>query len=405
MKKLTINPVSTIYLFFSGLFTFALSFFFATYVPFLVEKGMNLWQINVINSFSMLFIILAEMPTGNFADRFGRHHSISISCFLLVISFLIYYFSEFFWLFILAEIIGALGHTFVSGAAEAWLVDSLKARGEFHLKEKIFRQEQFSKTIGVSLGCVFGAWLGNINLSWPWLATSLFMFMAGIFSLLFIKENYLREKKTEAEKGTMGQLKNAWNYGIKNKELLYVMSFGALFAFSVQAINMQWPLLFKDSFNFNSSALGYLFVFTSLAIALGGRFSKRMARVFKDERLFIILPQLFTAVAIIITSQASSILFVGSAFLLHEFGRGMFTPVKQNYMNNRIESEQRATLLSLESMFTKLGAFIGLIISGFLASSFGINQTWLFSGLLLFIGIIIFFIILKKVTPNVVMTS
>ena len=98
MKKLTINPISAIYLFFSGLFTFALAFFFATYVPFLAAKGMNLWQINVINSFFMLFIILAEMPTGSFADRFGRHHSISISCFLLVISFLIYYFSESFWI-------------------------------------------------------------------------------------------------------------------------------------------------------------------------------------------------------------------------------------------------------------------------------------------------------------------
>ena len=62
MKKNVINPVSTIYLFFSGLFTFALAFFFATYVPFLTEKGMNLWQISFINSFFMLFIILAEMP-------------------------------------------------------------------------------------------------------------------------------------------------------------------------------------------------------------------------------------------------------------------------------------------------------------------------------------------------------
>jgi predicted MFS family arabinose efflux permease len=112
--------------------------------------------------------------------------------------------------------------------------------------------------------------------------------------------------------------------------------------------------------------------------------------------MLIILPQFLTAVAIIITSQVSGLLFMGSAFLLHEFGRGMFTPVKQNYMNNRIESKKRATLLSLESMFTKLGAFTGLLISGFLANSFGINKTWLFSGLLFFIGIIIFLRIIKK---------
>lgn len=405
MKKNVINPVSTIYLFFSGLFTFALAFFFATYVPFLTEKGMNLWQISFINSFFMLFIILAEMPTGSFADRFGRHHSISISCFLLVISFLIYYFSESFWLFILAEIIGAIGHTFVSGAAEAWLVDSLKVRDEFHLKEKIFRQEQFSKTIGLTFGCISGAWLGSFNLAWPWLATSFFMFVAGIFSLFFIKENYHREEKELSKNGTLKQLKDAWHYGVRNKELLYVMSFGALIALALQAINMQWTLLFKDSYGFSSVSLGYLFILTSLMIALGGRFSKRIKHLFKDERMFIILPQLLTAVAIVVTAQASGLLFVGSAFLLHEFGRGIFTPVKQNYMNNRIESNRRATLLSLESMFTKLGAFVGLLISGLLANNFGINKTWLLSGLLLLIGIIIFFIILKKIKINIKMIT
>lgn len=400
MKKLVINPIVAIYLTFSGLFSFALAFFFATYVPFLVEKGMNLWQVNVINSFFMLFIILAEMPTGSFADRFGRHHSITISCFLLVISFLIYYFSNSFLLFILAEIIGAIGHTFVSGAAEAWLVDSLKMRDEFHLKTKVFRQELSSKAIGTMSGCLFGSWLGEIDLSLPWLATAFFMGIAGIFSFIFIKENY-KESKEKSKNGLGKEVTEACR-SLKNKELLYVMSFGAVIACSVQAMNMQWPLVFKNSFNFTSSYLGYLFIFISIAVALGGRLSKKFKSLFKNDKLLLIVPQLVTAIAIIITSRTSGLFMVTGAFLLHEFGRGMFTPVKQDYMNNRIESKNRATVLSLESMFTKLGAFVGLIISGFMASRLGISETWLFSGMFLFLGVIIFFTILKK--PVVIKT-
>lgn len=396
MKKLEINQVAAIYLTFNGLFSFALAFFFATYVPFLVEKGMNLWQVNVINSFFMLFVILAEMPTGSFADRFGRHHSITISCFLLMISFLMYYFSQSFWLFVLAEIVGAIGQTFVSGAAEAWLVDSLKARDEFYLKEKVFRQELTSKSIGLMIGCLLGAYLGNINLSWPWLATAFFMFLAGIFSLIFIKENYVRETSKDSKSGFVKQVSEAWHYGVKNKELLYIMSFCGLMALSVQALNMQWTLMFKNSYNFSSLNLGYLFVSISIAVALGGKISKKFKNWFKNEKLLLIIPQLITAVAIIITSQINGLVLVTSAFLLHEFGRGIFSPLKQDYMNNRIESEKRATLLSLESMFTKLGAFIGLIASGFLANSFGINLTWFLSGLFLLIGVFIFFIIIKK---------
>lgn len=396
MKNLVINPVSTIYLVFSGLSSFAIACFFATYAPFLVEQGMNLWQINVINAFFMLFIILVEMPTGSFADRFGRHHSITISCFLLTISFLVYYFSKSFWLFVLAEIIGAIGHTFVSGAAEAWLVDSLKQRGEFSLKEKVFRQEAVSKAIGIMSGCLFGSWLGNFDLSWPWLATAFFMFLAGIFSLVFIKENYIRDNTLKANGGLNAEITAAWHYGLRNKDLVYVMSFGAVVAASVQALNMQWTLVFKESYHFNSSYLGYLFVFMSLAVAAGSKLSKYFKSWFKNERLRLIIPQLLTALAIVITSQVSGVYLVTGFFLMHELGRGLFAPIKQNYVNNLIVSAQRATLLSLESMFTKLGCLVGLIISGLIANSFGINNTWLGSGVFLLIGVIIFFLMARK---------
>lgn len=393
MKTKTINPVVAVYLSFSSLFAFSLSFFFATYVPFLMEKGMNLWQVNVINSFFMLFIILAEMPTGSFADRFGRHRSITLSCFLLAISFLIYYFSKSFWFFVLAEIVGAIGHTFVSGAAEAWLVDSLKARQEFHLKEKVFREEAVSKTVGMILGCVFGSWLGAINLSLPWLATSFFMFSSGLFALFFIKENYNHEIERTKTFIFNDKIKEIWLYGFKNKKLLYLMSFSMVFALAIQALNMQWTIFFKDSYHFSSSYLGYLFVLISIFLALGSKFSAWLKKRISNEYKLLILPQLFTATAIIVISQVSGVFMVATFFLLHEFGRGVFTPIKQDYINNLIASERRATLLSLESMFVKLGAFVGLLISGFLADALGIINTWFISGLILFLGIIVFMII------------
>ena len=396
MKTKNINPIVVTYLLFNGLFALALSFFFVTYVPFLAKKGMNLWQINIINSFFMLFVVLAEMPTGGFADRFGRHRSLAVSCFLLAVSFLAYYLSNSFYLFILAEIIGAIGQTFASGSAEAWLVDSLKIRNEEYLKDRTFRQELSSKSIGTIIGCLIGAKLGGINLGLPWLYSALFMFITGILAWLFINENYSHKMIEVRQSGLKKQINEAWHHGLKNKELLYVMGFGSLIAFSVQAINMQWTLLFQDVYHFSSLQLGYLFVGISLAIALGGRFSKKLTVWIKNEKLALVVPQLMTAMAIIICSRVGGLLFATSAFLFHELGRGMFSPVKQSYLNNFLQSEKRATLLSLESMFVKLGAFIGLIASGFIAETFSIKFTWLLSGICLAIGVIIFIATTKK---------
>jgi MFS family permease len=369
----------------------ALSFFFATYVPFLVERGMNLLQINVINAFFMAFIIIAEMPTGSFADNFGRHRSVSAGCFLLGLSFLVYYSSESFPLFILAEIIGAIGQTFTSGAMEAWLVDSLKARGESHLKDSVFRQELVFKSIGTIIGCILGSIIGGINLSFPWLASASFMFICALVSF-FIKENYQPEKRIRSKNGLIKQMREAWIYGIKNKELLLIMVFGTTISFSVQAINMQWTLIFKEGYGFSSPQLGMLFVGISLSTAAGSRFSKKITRLF-NEKSAIIIPQIITALAIILCSRASGFTVVISAFLIHEFGRGIFNPLKQSYVNNRLRSESRATLLSLESMFAKLGALGGLLVSGLVAEMMSIKSAWLFSGVFLLLGVWLFMLI------------
>ncbi len=399
MKNIFQNPIIAIYLGFSGLFMFAMSFFFATYVPFLAERGMNLWQINVINAFFMAFIILAEMPTGSFADSFGRHRSVSAGCFLLGASFLVYYFSDAFYLFIIAEVIGAIGHTFTSGAMEAWLVDSLKIRGEDDLNNKVFRQELVFKSIGTVAGCILGSIIGGFNLSYPWLASALFMFICSIFAI-FIKENYQIGERIKQKNGLIKQVNEAWHYGVKNKELLSIMIFGSLIAFSVQAINMQWTLLFKDSYGFSSPQLGFLFIGISLSVALGSRFSKIINKYF-SEKSAIIIPQVITAFAIIVCSQVVGFTIVISAFLIHEFGRGIFNPLKQSYVNNRLKSESRATLLSLESMFAKLGALGGLLVSGFMAEMLSIKSAWLFSGVFFLLGIGLFmFIGQKKVTSK-----
>src|SRR5680860_406525 len=122
--------------------------------------------------------------------------------------------------FVLAEIIAAFGHTFSSGAADAWLVDSLQNRNEKHLQKDVFHYGPFISTFGVISGVILGSYLGSFDLSFPWLASSILMLIVGIFSL-FIKENY-HQKKVCKKNFLSSQLIEAWKSGIKNKNLLYL---------------------------------------------------------------------------------------------------------------------------------------------------------------------------------------
>ena len=73
-------------------------------------------------------------------------------------------------------------------------------------------------------------------------------------------------------------------------------------------------------------------------------------------------------------------------FFIHQLPRGMVSPIKDAYLNSNIDSKERATILSFESIAHHFGGAIGLLLSGLLARSAGIPFTWLVFGLFLVIG-------------------
>lgn len=98
-------------------------------VPFFLEKGLNQSDIFLLQSIFSLTVVLWEVPSGWVADRIGRARSIQLSAPLAATSMIAYGFSDFFWQFVLCEVLLALAYGLVSGADQALLIDSLNADG------------------------------------------------------------------------------------------------------------------------------------------------------------------------------------------------------------------------------------------------------------------------------------
>lgn len=391
LKNLSSSSAGRTFLILSFLMMFSVSFSFATYIPFLVERGMNLWQINVINCFFMATIILMEMPTGSFADKFGRHRSITLSCFISAAATLTYFLADCLWLFVLAEIIAGLGKTFASGALEAWVVDSLKAEGQIHEKEKLFRQETYFCSAGIIIGSLCGSYIGNYNIAWPWLVSASMSFLVGIYSLR-LKESYHDPALKRAKTGLMKQIQMGWQHGFNSRKIISFMILGAILALAIQALNMQWTIVFQKTYQVQTKYLGWIFIGIAISDAWGGNLSKYSRRWIKDESRSLAFTQVLTALVIIILTQISGLAATLSFFFLHEMTRGAFKPLKQSYFNDQLVSETRATVLSLDSMINKIGSFVGLLISGFLANTYSINTAWLASGIFLLLASLFFFL-------------
>jgi MFS family permease len=76
-----------------------------------------------------------------------------------------------------------------------------------------------------------------------------------------------------------------------------------------------------------------------------------------------------------------------ASYLVHSMALGLLMPLKQSYLNDHIPSEQRATLISLDSFFGSGGGALGQTAWGYLSRARSIAAAWVAGGAVLALGI------------------
>src|SRR5919109_513657 len=162
------------YLIISGLFTLSASLIWGINTLFLLDAGLSIFEVFVANAAFTAAMALFEVPTGVVADTRGRRISFLLSESILLVGTLAYVgvaaIHGGLLLFCLAGVILGLGFTFYSGAVEAWLVDALRASGFRDELDRVFARGGIVASVAMIVGTVGGGFLGQIDLSIPYLA-------------------------------------------------------------------------------------------------------------------------------------------------------------------------------------------------------------------------------------------
>ncbi len=378
MPKHTIG----LYLFLTLVKGLGISFISATYVMFLISRGLNLFEISLVNFVFFTTLFFCEIPTGAIADNIGRKASFVISCFLLSVSMFIYAVMHSFWGFAFAEVVAAVGITFSSGAFQAWLVDKLKSENYKGSLGAVFAKEQQITNLAGIIGAFCGAYLADKNILFPWIAGGLSLLLAGFLAMVFMREEYFVPQKLSFKEGISTMKKTAllsFQYSRKNKAFKFIALMGFFHYFAIQAPNMQWQPFFSQ-FLSSKTSLGAIFGAISVSLILGSAFSSSFLRILGSERNALIVSQVIVGAGVFATVLFACFPFALGIFLVHEFARGLFRPIKDLYLNENIPSKERATLISFESMFRHIGGMKGLLFCGFVAEYVSISAAWMFSG-------------------------
>lgn len=370
--------------------TGGMSIISAIYVTFLIHNGLNLFQVNLVNAIFFATLFICEIPTGAFADIFGRKKSFVIACGLMSISMLIYGSSHTFGGFVLAEIVGAIGLTFRSGAFQAWLVDNLKHHGYEGEYNHIFGRENIIRQIGGGIGAVAGSYFAILNPALPWFIGASVMAITTIYAYIVMKEEYFAKDVFSWKRG-LSSLRNitvsSIQYGSKHKAVRFILIITCIQIFAIQALNMYWQPYFKE-YKISEQYLGFLFAGMMIALAIGALIVSKLDCRGKEKKM-IVQTQICAGVLIITAMLIPGLPFIVILFLLHEVPRGCWNPLIDSYLQKRIPSHERATIASFCSIAPHIGGVFGLIVSGLIAQFFGISVAWIVSGASLVIGAVL----------------
>jgi len=148
--------------------TKAVEFYRPIMYLFFLAQGLNFTQIAILEAIYNLTTVLGEIPTGYVGDRVGRRNSLLIGTTLITLTLVGIGLAGSFLVFAILYVFWSMGYNFRSGSEDAWLYDTLTD----DLSEEEFahvRGRGESVALGVGAGAaILGGYLGSIDLSLPW---------------------------------------------------------------------------------------------------------------------------------------------------------------------------------------------------------------------------------------------
>lgn len=350
----------------------------AIWVLYLAFKGMSLVEIGILESIYHITGLLLELPTGALADLYGRKFCVVLGRAVNVVSCILMITSCSFFGFAIAFILSCAAMNLNSGAAEALVYDSLKELGEEEKYKKIWGELAFVMSIAQGTAVLLGGILADIKFLYAYVFGMVVQIAALIISFNFSEPPvYGRKsndgaKQKQKEKIIINQLITSINVLKDRKIVLYLIMFSALVG-SLQTTVFFYSQQYFSDLSYSKTSIAVICSIGSLIEAVSSKYAYQFEQRFKIKgTLIIIFAVNILALAGLSLVKKLSIVF----FLLTSVTGGLSFTIFSDYINARIPSEHRATILSFDSLCFSIFMICVFPLFGLLAEHIGFSITF-----------------------------
>ncbi len=364
--------------------------------PFLIlifrDVGLSFLLIGSLYAVRDVATNILEIPTGVFADAFGRRKSMVMAFSAYIVSFVIFYFGRGFWFYALAMVLFAFGEAFRSGTHKALILEYLKINHMERLKVSYYGRTRSASQFGSAINALIAAALAFYTGSYK------VMFLAAMVPYLLDLVN-LATYPPELD-GELAQVQ--WQtIGVQSQQtlrnfremftdwrawraILNSAGFMALFKATkdyLQPILKSFALalpvfLFWSGKQRSAAVIGIVYFLIYLSTSYASRNADRFSRHFPNLGRAINLTFLTGAGLLLVAGVAAWlhwILLSIVVFLFFYVFHNLRRPMNVAFISDQISHKVMASGLSVESQVATVLTAIFAVLLGWLADLLGVG--------------------------------
>ncbi|MFX3672982.1 MAG: MFS transporter [Paenisporosarcina sp.] len=339
-------------------------------IYYVTQADLNALQLVLIGTIMEVSVLLFEMPTGLYADHFGRKRSLALGTLIIGLAHILEGSTPEFWAIAIASAMWGIGWTFISGAEQAWIADEIDGR---ELDSVFLKGAQYSSFAR------FTAILASVGIAMIWsvqvaiLIAGTMLTILAIWAFIRLPENKFVKVTREKDVSGVTHMISTIRAGISqirgNTVLVSIAMVTLFWGLASEGFDRLYGAHFIADYNLSESESIYWFgAFYAVAFLLNivvlRVVEKNVKGRYPEVLLFANTVLIGTMIIFAWTGHfwlAVAMYWVTSAL------RNVNYPLMSIVTNERLESKGRATTLSMFGQLDAFGQIAGGPLVGLLA--------------------------------------
>ena len=352
---------------------------FSLWIPFWTlwayQNVDNLFLLTVVDAAFWTTMVAFQIPAGLLGDKYGRKAMLFIGEVLACVGVLSFGLSTEFLQYLIANMIWATGICFIVSGDTPFLYDTLLELNRQNEFISIMAKSAAITSVVMAIACVIGGVLvqgtspPRLDLT---LIISSLVALIGSFTAVLLKEpKVVRTKVSEYQK----HLKEGLRRVLTTRAILVLILFQIVVEIAVYVMAVFRSVYLNEVLNLDYLQIGALIgVFTiagGIILTQGGRIERTLGE--KRSLLFMLVAIIGSFVVVFLVTSPVAIIV---QFLIYGVSY-LQSPIISGYMNKRIDSTHRSTIVAIATMMFTLFLTPVEILFGWLATEWGTVESLL----------------------------